>query len=46
MPEGGRPLLAQMVKQDVAKLAPGAPAQRVQYCLVLAHRFAGAQPHH
>src|ERR1700758_204488 len=42
MLDGGGPLVAQMSEQDVAELASGAAAQRLQDGLVLAHRFAPA----
>lgn len=35
----GRPLVAQMYKQDVAEFAAGAATQRVQDGLVFAHGF-------
>src|SRR3954471_5110968 len=39
MADGGGPLVAQMLEQDIAKLAAGTAAERVQDGLVFAHRF-------
>src|SRR2546423_4074411 len=41
---GGGSLVAQVLEQDVAELACGAAAQRIQDRFVLAHRLAPALP--
>src|SRR6202166_1109615 len=42
--DGRGPLVAQVPEQDIAELAAGTAAQRVQDGLVLAHRLAPALP--
>src|SRR5262245_12082735 len=44
MLDRGSTLVAQMVEQDVAQLASGAPAQRIEDRLMLAHRLSPALP--
>src|SRR5258708_8741553 len=44
MLDGSGPLVAQMSEQDVAELASGAAAQRLQDGLLFAHRFPPALP--